>query len=769
MITSTAFVGSQPRQDLTIDEIHQQYKGKDVAESIDRWHADCVRYGALFYNQQRTPYDSSDVAYANSWYSLGDAERARRNMLYFQGDQQNWDMGYLTQIDGGGEMPAPYVAGKDVRKLVINASGSFLKLVRNSKPIVKSYDAKSTSKIKKKIQQAKTLFDEAPFFQEIAEQFGITFKLDYGSDWRNKEEAEKNLLRTVNEDGEIIGTAIVNEILSRNAWVNLSHRTFIEQYVGGKAGIELYRKDGWPYWDVIPSYLLITSAIEDDDFGLRDQIKGWIRSFSPQMLVTKEGLFGNETWGEQIVRKYGEEALDRILKAVPPTDSSITGAVASNMGGYPFNWFNVAQRRIVSYTAVRIYWKGLVDSRELPDKNDPENKIFYLSSKSKKKGKMVQVWRTATLINNTFVVDEGIADEVRDPMDNSTLHCPIQTFQPYTYLGYNRSAVDSIRQYQSDMDAIDYKSREMMGFDMGVILNILGPRLGNAKDPYELLEELKKTRILLETDSGDPDDITNNRPTASSLNFSTVQYAMQYHQLREMKAKMQSDALNVSELGLGTQTSYTSFNVQQASADFQGNNTQYYFWGHMQFLANVMQYSLELMKISVARGDIEKAETVVGDRGVFFIREFKKSLFQTLLLRIDVDDYIGEQSKREMIELMKAYASSGQVDLEDISEIMTMKTWTEVKTYVRWKMQKNKAAAENKDLLDKLTALVNTKMQTDTMKETAMIRQLGQDEANEAATEAKLVGDLIKSDSNLEKQAMQQMAMGGAKEQMPPM
>jgi len=761
MIGNGMFSGKQPRQDMTLDEIKKHYNATTVQEAVDMFHLDCVRYGSMFYNSTRTPFNNS-AASNNTWWNLGEAERARRNFLYFQGDQQNWDMGYLTQLDGGGEMPAPYVAGKDVRKIVMNASGGYIKLLRNCRPSVTSYDNKVQTKKKQEVKRAMIRFDEAPFFEEIAEQFGIEYNPTFGMEFTSKQDAERRLMRTTTEDAEIYGTEIVNEIKSRNNFIGFGNRTFIQQYVGGRCSAEVSFRDGWPVWDEIPSYLSINSSVEDDDFGNNDEIKGWIRQFSPTQLTSRQGLFAKETWGEQLARKYGEDTLNLIFSS--PAEGSPNGTIINGFNGYPFNWWATSGKYISTWTAVRIYWRGLVDSRYVPDKNDPTNKLHYLSADSKKRGEMIEVYRTATVIGNKWVVDEGIADQVRDPLNPKKLYPPILTFQPFTFLGYNRSAVDSIREYQADMDAIDYKSREMMGFDMGQILGVVGAKMSNSQNPFEILEELKKARILLETSSGDMNNAIDNRNAVYAINMSTVDYAIKYQQLRDMKAKMQADALNISDIGLGSQQSYVSNGVQQTSADLQSNNSHYYFWGHMQFMTNLLQYSLELLKVKVAAGETKAAESIVGERGVVFMKEFKKYLYMTLLCRVDIDDFIGEGQRRELVEIIKAFGPQGGMDIQDFAEIINCKTWTELKDYVRWKNQTNIAKAEQRELLDKITSIVNTQTMAKANTDSATISALSKEDMAEQATQAGLAKELIRADLQMDKHGMQQDQMA---QQMP--
>lgn len=739
------FTGVQPRQDLTAEEIEERYKGRFGYKSgIDAWYSDCVRWGVGFFNINRKPYETNQNSYSGPtvWGFNGEADRAYRNFRYFQGDQSIDDYGWLTQVSGGGEMIAPWQPGKEVNRFVKYVANTYLKIARNSKPVVKSYDYKSQSKLKKKLDMAMLVYDLKPYFEQLKEETGVDFNPSGAREATAKSDITKQFFQNPTTSAEIYGTELLNVIKGKNGFINKSFLSFIHMLVGGRSMIESTKQNGYPVWDVIPSWNQISQGIEDDDFGANDQARGWIRSFAPQDLVTRQGMRG-KTWGQQIVEKYGRTALEKVLQG----DYNYLTAQMPIWGGWRFRWFNQTQNQIRTLSVARLYWKSLVDTRMLPDKEDPDNKIYFISPKSKKKGVFVEVWRTATLIANRFVVDEGVCDEVRDPMDESKLYCPIQVFQPYTFMGYNNSLVENIRTIQDDMSMLDYKFREMVGFDMGVVLSVLGGKVQGDTDSYALMEEIKKTRIVVERSTGDVDNPLDNRPMINRIDYSTATVASQYLDLWKKKEQMMKDVLNVSDIALGTQRSYVGFDTQQSTMDASSNNLQYFFYGHAQFMNNLMQYSLEQMKIMISSGETKAGDQIIGDRGVYFIKEMKKNLFGSLLCRVDIEDFIDDARKKMLMANMQALMQAGQVDLVDIIKIEQMQTWSEMTAYVEWKFAKNKAAAEQQDLFAQIMSTIRTNRQAQSQEQIAANQTEAAMAMKQADLEAKMAGKMLDYDA----------------------
>jgi len=745
------FNGTQPRQDLSKAEIVEKYDRNNPDAAIDQWYLDNVRFVALDYNRQSSPSSINVSDNYGLWGRNGEADRAYRLATLFQGNQGIDDYGWLTQIDGNDALPLPYNPGQEARRFIRFIANQYLKIAKNSKPVVKSYDHKSQSLMKKKIQRAMFRYDMKPFFKEISDQFGIDFKVEGYEEFSSKEQIEKFFFQNATTTAEIYGTDLLHEIRRRNNIVPKAFQTFLHLLISGRCMMENYKRNGWAMMDVIPPWCQIYTSIQDDDFGEHMVRAGWVRQFTPNSIATKKGLFG-KSWGEQIVKKYGAEELDKILSATADTPTIADGLYP----GYNFGWNRTVNGNIVSYTVVRAYWPSLVDSRTLPDKKDPNNKLFYLSEKMKKKGDMVLVWRTATVINDVYVVDEGVCDEIVDPIDKGKLYPPIQVFQPYTLMGYNKALLEEIEAIQKDMSMIDFKFREMVGFDFGLIMSLNGAKFLNATDPYSVMEELKKVRILIKTKSGDPNNPLDNEREIETINMSTVDFAMRYLELwRGLEAKMK-DALNLSDVSLGTNSSYVGFRSQQESMDTASTPLQYHILGHVQFLTNVMQYALEQQKVLIQGGETNPGEEIIGQRGVTFIKEMKKYLFGSLLCRVDVDDYIDEKRKQGLLNDMRALLPTGTVDLEDLVSVENMNTWSEITAYVKKKREETKANQEQQMLFDKIMGLIGQQKQMQGQQEMAAMQAEAGLIKEGARNETKLAGDMLKYDA-----ATQQMAGAG--------
>jgi hypothetical protein len=748
MNDSQVFSGFQPRQDLSYDELVEKYKGAGASgkdNPLDQWYKENVRWVATFFNKKSRPI--ADETLADPWLVMGEAERAYQNMLYIQGDQLNRDIGALGMVQSAGYTSAPWQAGKETWRFTNYIANNYLKVLRSSKAVVKSYDHKAQTKLNKKIALAMLKYDQAPFFEELAKEFGVKFEPTDGKQMYSKEQAEKYFFQTPQSQAEILGTEIIRALQKRNSYDSMGFKALMHLLGGGRSMVDVIKVGGWTRWDLIPPWSQICQSLDDDDFGQNDVCRGWVRPFTPNHILSR--------WGKQLTKKYGAEIVDKI--ATGSGEFISTNQVRFN--GWSFEWYTLDKTRVKTYSVCKVYWKSLVDSRTLPDRDDPNNKVFYLSKASKKKGEMVEIWRTATLIGNQWIVDEEICDEIRNPLDPTQLFCPLFYFQPNTYMGYNKSIVDQIRQTQNDLSMLDYKFREMVGFDMGVVLKLRGGKFMNVETPYDAIEELKKTRILIETESGDIDNPLDNKEAIERIDFSTAKIAMDYLTLWKAKEQMMKDILNISDIALGTQKGYVGFDTQQATMDASASSMQYIFFGQGKMMAAVMQYSLELTKVMVQRGETGAAESIVGDRGIYFLKELKKNLFETLLVRVDFEDFIDEKQRASLEAKFDMLLQAGGADLTDVVELQSMQTWSEMKDYARWKTAKLKADAEGQQLFDKLMGVVNSAQQQQSMEQMNEAQIMATQQNTDKKIQADMLGKVLNYDAKVQGNEAKQQPM----------
>jgi hypothetical protein len=311
---------------------------------------------------------------------------------------------------------------------------------------------------------------------------------------------------------------------------------------------------------------------------------------------------------------------------------------------------------------------------------------------------------------------------------------------------------------------LDYKFREMVGFDMGKVLTILGGKVQGGTDAYSLMEEIKKVRILVEESTGDIDNPLDNRRTVEQTDFSTIEQAMKYLEAWKRKEQQMKDILNVSDIALGTQRSYVGFDTQQATMDASSNNLQYHFFGNAQFLNHVMQYSLELIKIMIQSGETSAGDQVIGERGVYFIKQMKKYLFGSLLCRVDIEDFIDENRKKQLLADLRVLMQTGQVDIVDLMKIEQMQTWSETMSYVEWKYEKTKSEQQGQQMFDKIMQSMTVNRQAQAQEGIAQVQNATAMAMKDRELEAKMVGDVLKYDANMSK------VQGGQPQQaaMPP-
>ena len=189
MTTTNTYSGQQPRQDLSKEEIVDIYGTKNDPNPMDRWYMDNVRWGATFFNKRNRPVN--DESLHDPWMLMGESQRAYKNMLYIQGDQLNENIGALGQVTSAGYTSAPWQSGKETWRFTNFIANNYLKILRSSKAVCKAYNPEAQSKITKKLRLAMLKLDQAPFFEDLAQNAGIKFEPTGGKQMYSKEQVEK--------------------------------------------------------------------------------------------------------------------------------------------------------------------------------------------------------------------------------------------------------------------------------------------------------------------------------------------------------------------------------------------------------------------------------------------------------------------------------------------------------------------------------------------------------------------------------------------------
>jgi hypothetical protein len=80
-------------------------------------------------------------------------------------------------------------------------------------------------------------------------------------------------------------------------------------------------------------------------------------------------------------------------------------------------------------------------------------------------------------------------------------------------------------------------------------------------------------------------------------------------------------------------------------------------------------------------------------------------------------------------------------------KIEQLQTWSEIMSYVEWKYEQKKSEAEGQQLFDKIMQTVNVNRQAQAQESIAENQAMASMAINQAKTEAKVMGDVLKYDA----------------------
>src|SRR5690606_34907343 len=120
-----------------------------------------------------------------------------------------------------------------------------------------------------------------------------------GKQMYSKRQGGKQSFQTPSAAAEIIGTNLIQNYKKKNDYETKGFKGLIHSLAAGRIMVDVIKQGGWPKWDLIPPACQISQSIDDDDFGANDFVKGWVRPFTPNHIISR--------WGEQLVKKYGKE------------------------------------------------------------------------------------------------------------------------------------------------------------------------------------------------------------------------------------------------------------------------------------------------------------------------------------------------------------------------------------------------------------------------------------------------------------------------------
>lgn len=729
----------RPEQYLSEDEMKTKYG------SVEDWYAANIRYISQFYNryiEYIDPTRTMNNGSSNYNRYLGEADEIVENFLFFQGDQPNREyyhlvqdpMGYKIQSTNGASpaalIPTPWIKGHSVYRLVAYMQGAFSARIQAAQLMIENNSKSSRVKRYDMIDKATILYEFKDMFKKLEQENGVQYNPFPNKQFENLDDAIEWISKTPQERGEEVALKLVNNLVFRNGTKSIMEEAFLDVVVGRYTGIYCYIDGiGRLRQTIIPPQNLILDRRVDSDFGDGAEFVGYIEFLTP----------------EEVVNKYPDLTKDEKKEILEQRDGFLADNSWNSTSNISFRWWN--NQSLFKIACVTGFWKSYKDSRYVVENG--EVKKLNPNQKNRKGDTYVEVVRKCTLIGNRYVTNYGL-DEfmVKNPKDKSKVMLPILTCAPNTKLGYNKSIVDRIKQYQNNIDALENKINDSIAHDFGNVY-IFDASKVKGMGAEELISDIKKHRFtFMNRVDGEELNYDDRRNIAEKVDMNLSQNVFRYIELQREKERLMEEVASISKIALGQQQTYVGLNTQQTTISQNTKGSEYIYSSIMKLFADVSGYSLEKCKLlALTKEGRDFIDEVVDDRIENFLETIKDFSFSDLTLKVKVEDIVDEQSKALLMQTAFAMAQGGLIDMLDYVKIIQLRTFQEISDYLEASMRRKKRESEQQMAYQALIQQANIQAQNQGLQQLEAMKQQGQNER--AAAE-------ISSDIGIEAMKMQQ-------------
>jgi hypothetical protein len=668
-----------PRQDLTDKQIVEQYG------SFDAYDKQMVRYCCTFYNRPNEFYDifyqqipSVQSTLKKRPYSP--VLQILENYRYYNGEQFNFNYAFLSKTITGEEVPAPFIPGQRIYQVVEFLKGSYASVIRNAKIRCRSLSKQAEGNRYKILTLALLKYNYKEIFAMMEAEGSMSLNPVPEDKMETKESVYKYVEENPFEASEKLGNSFLEFIVRDNDFTNKAIRSYFDTRVGRYSGMVCRVINGRVDIQTIPGYQLIIDNRVDDDLNNQARFRGVIEYLTPEEIF--ERYVFNEDERSEILANAG--GLNEFMAPFNSFSDPIN-----------FRWWSTTNRQIA---VVSMYWMQLVDTRYVY-KRDANGKIKYpyeykiLSDSDKRAGEFfVSAPRQATLIGNKYIRDNKFCDDIiYHPNDKKQPLFPLHIICPNMVNGISKCPVDRLRAHQDMHDAISWRIRDKMAKAHGKIPILDGSQIQGV-GPVELEEDFKKMGFtilnLASTEPGDP----TVRPLVQYMDFTMDADVRALISLKQEEERLMNDMYNTSPIVMGTQQTYTGYGTQQSAISQATmsiiNDTQV----HVQFLANVLQYSINVAKKFYTSKEGKKyAEDLFNKRTLFLLEQTEDLRFEDLSAVVDILDNIDQVERKELMMLAQTIIPTGNLEaLEIMIDLQSQPTKTSLKNAIDYVISKKK-------------------------------------------------------------------------------
>lgn len=691
---------------------------QEIAESLKTpdWYIENVKYICSWYN---VPFQNilAPLAY-DDVDATSTINRPINQMIkyiqYYLGKQPNLDYNHLTQNVTESNLQAVWIKGNDISELVKFMKGNILDRITSINISARPMSEDAVSKREDLYKKLSMKVDLKPVFDRLA-QAGMEYAPANGQEFEDEDSIKKWIEEASFKD---VGAEIATDI-SKNFWyTNFCASKFIQAFnyctIAGVAAMEHYVDNGKNYMKVRKPYQLILDTRIDEDYNRDAMFVGTIDCMTPQEIFSR--------WRKQ----FNSEQKEEIYEMAKNQNLGIKYNTITN-----FSWWNYgSQRQVSTISVVTVYWYGKHDLGLKKKKNKYGTNTIGKTEKGEEGEYALTDVYKATLIGNRYLVDWGLIDNVVEEFTDKTKPVfPIFRFMPDMVGGEFLSPVARLTKMQDEVDALNFKVREMIGRAKGKTFIVRGDKLGNGTNAMTLIEDLSKLGIHVATTSAEAGDSSDRDALIETVDLTLDPNIMTLVALIEKKQNAMKQVVSTSDIALGQQTQYIGLGTQQASIGQTTFGLKYLYEGFLDFVQLNLQYATNVEgRLLAIGGDTVDSAMIVGDQGKRYLdlMKVKELSFEDILVYLKLNDPIDDKAKAGLQQALQALLQNGQISILDWIECSNAQTYVEMKDKMEYSVKQNekKRAEAEKVAHDRAMELQSQQNQANLQAES--LRQAGQ-------------------------------------------
>jgi hypothetical protein len=634
-----------------------------------------------------------------------------RMFSYYLGRQYNKDYYYTTQDQNNCDLPSVWINGQKITSLIDYMVGNAINILENLEPTTKIISKPAVERKQQLLELALVRLQFREFFEEVAELTGMQF--EPLSDVPQQIETPEDLYRFMEydykEQGDIIATRIVEDILNRNSFQDKYKQAFLYTLLGGYVGIHNRIENGKQYFDVILPHNLIVDRSKDDDFLSESRFVGVVDYMPTTDIIERYKDFLTTEEIEEI-KKINSNNLYQLL--------DLTTHPYATTWAFTYN-------SVPMIAVVTGYWVGMKDLKY--EKNqDKFGNVHYAKMRKNKKGSFwTKTVNKAILIGNRYVVDYGEENNIVRKLDNpGDVEMPIKVFMPNMVLGENRSVVSRLHQHQDRIDFITNEITKMMTRAKGKVFLINRQKLGTST-AQDVISDFERMGIHITDGSATGEDFVAGQDArlVEVVDMTLDANVQQLVALRREEERLMEEIVNIPKVALGQQSGYVGAKTQAGTIAQSNLGTAYLYQGFIRFIEKQLAHALNQFKLSLIDSDEETTMGVVGTHGMNYVKLTKDFGFEELGVYIKIKDFIDEQARERLLMQAQAAMQNQMIDFIDYIKIEQSKTYTEALNELQYSIGRKMREAEKVRQQQQMMAMMQQQQQMAAQAEQAAMRE----------------------------------------------